>query len=400
MLARRLLIAGSGGSFALPRLRALTTSGKGSWSNVDPRAFYYNGATYFTWTDGTNGDVGVSKYVHATQVTTSTVISAGFARDDHATPSVIVRTSDHRIVVAWSAHDGVSIYRWISTNPEDISAGSIGNGGTSDYTYMTLMEPANGVYWFFREIVGGTGYLRYVKSTDGLTTWGSTVSLFTADSAGHVPYWRIGSDWSRYIHVSATNTEPNTSGSFLYHFYIDTNDDSPHKSDGTTISASLPIASTNATLITNGIAGGGYCLSMGVCVDGSGKPAVMVRVGTGGQTDNSERVARWTGSAWQVNEVYTTGGTIPGFVYSPGATIHKTNPDIVYGTRKTGGHYAISRFVSPDSGTTWNETVLGSTNESFYPETPVNAAAGLDVLWPFGSVTSDTDYAFGMEGWG
>jgi len=399
--ARMLLGAGAGPLVApTATLKTLTAAGEGSWSNVDPRAFYYNGATYFTWADGTSGDVGVSKYVHATGVITSSTIAAAFDQDDHATPSVIVRTSDRRIVVAWSAHDGASVYRWISTNPEDISAGTTANGGSSDYTYMTLVETANGIYWFFREIVGGTGYLRYVKSTDGLATWASTVSLYTADTAGHVPYWRIGSDWSRYIHISATNTEPDTSGSFLYHFYIDTNDDSLHKSDGTTISAGLPISSTNATLITDGIASGGFCLSMGVCVQASGKPAVMVRVGTGGQTDNSERVARWTGSAWQVDEVYTTGGTFPGFVYTPGAAIHKTNADIVYGTRKVSGHYEISKFVSPDSGTTWNETTLGSTDESFYPETPVNAAPGLDAIWPSGSFTNDTSYNFGMEGYG
>ncbi len=389
------------GSFTPRLLRSMTAANRGSWSNVDPRAFYYNGATYFTWANGQNGDVGVSKYVHATGATSSTTIAAAFAQDDHATPSVIVRSSDHKIVVAYSAHDGPSVYRWISTNAEDISAGSIANGGTSDYTYMTLVDVgSNHIYWFFREIVGGQGYLRYVKSTDGLATWGSTVSLFTADGSGHVPYWRIASDWSRYIHIFTTNTEPNTSGSFLYHFYIDTNDDSLHKSDGTTISAGLPLTSANVTLVTDGISGGGFCLAMGGCVDGSAHPAVMVRVGVSSQTDNSERVARWTGSAWQVNEVYTTGGTFPGFVYTPGATIHKTDPNTVYGARKVGSNYRISRFTSGDSGVTWVEGALGSTDDSFYPETPINAGAGLDVIWPFGTFTDDTHFAFGMQGFG
>jgi hypothetical protein len=411
MFRRLLAVSGGSGGFTPPPppgLRTLTAANRGSWSNVDPRAFYYNGATYFTWVSGANGDIGVSKYVHATGVTTSTTISAAFNQDDHATPSVIVRTSDHKIVVAYSAHDGANIYRWISTNAEDISAGSTASGGVGDGTYMTLMQMGSGrVYWFYRTVDGGgQGFLQYVTSTDGLFTWGSggsgtgPTSLFASGAGGVVPYWRIASDWNRYIHIFTTNADPNTSSSFLYHFYIDDNDGSLHKSDGTTISASLPLTATNVTLVTDGISSGGYCLSMGGCVDSGGKPATLVRVGTGGQTDNSERVARWTGSVWQVNEVYTTGGTFPGYVYTPGATIHKTNPDIVYGARKTSGHYRISKFVSPDSGTTWNETTLGSTDESFYPETPINPAAGLDVLWPSGSFTSDNSFAFGMEGYG
>lgn len=417
MLTARRLLIGGGGSFPTPvpaSVSTLLTAPRGSWGNVDPRAFYYNGATYFTWVDGQTGDIGVSKYVHSTKAVTSTVLAAAYNRDDHANPSVIVREPDHRVVVAWSGHDSASFRVWISTNPEDISAGSATDNGSSDFTYFTLVQ-LNGVtdqpvYAFYRVMSGGTGYLTYFVSTTGMATFPTpAVTLFTADSSGHVPYWRIASDWDRYIHIFTTNSEPGGAGTdglgtYLYHFYIDGADGSLHKSDGTVIGASLPLKSASVTLVTDGDGSGGYCMTHGACVDGSGRPAVMVRVGLSAQTNNAQRVARWTGAAWQTDEVYQTGGVYSHggttWVYSPGAGIHKTNPNVVYGSKKVGSNFVISRFVSPDDGATWNETPLGSTNDSFQPETPVNAAAGLDALWPFGSANSDTDFNFGMEGYG
>ena len=129
-LARRLLM-GAGGSGAFtppPGPFVLTTAPAGGWTQIpEAHAIYYNGHTYFGYVNGANGNIEIRSYNHATGITSAaTVMHAALdsPADTHDAPGLLIRDSDKHIVASYSAHNGAALYVWISTNPEDISAGT------------------------------------------------------------------------------------------------------------------------------------------------------------------------------------------------------------------------------------------------------------------------------------
>ena len=109
------------GGVSLYAEKSVYSNGVWTWFS-DPRAVYYNGATYIgSITAG--GSPTISKYVHATGVTTQFILHSLLEQDDHNNPSIYI-LPDGRIVCFYSKHstgtDGPR-YR-ISTNPEDITA--------------------------------------------------------------------------------------------------------------------------------------------------------------------------------------------------------------------------------------------------------------------------------------
>jgi hypothetical protein len=409
VVATRLLMAAHGtGGFAGPvqALRTLSSAPQAGWTQIqDPKAIHYNGSTYvvFAPDTGTSSDLVVGKYVHATQTFTSHVLASAYETppDNHSSPSVFVRSSDHRIVVAAAHHAEVtSPSIWISTNPEDISAfGSAitpdASIGADQYTYMILYQMASGtIYLFFRDYISGTttGRLSYSTSTDGGSTWSARTILYTG-ATGKVPYWRIIGDGDHTIHIFPTDDVPTASP--LGHFYLDTATGNRYKSDGTLISASLPIGYSDITQVHAATA-----WSWGGCVDSLGRPATVMMVDVG--SDNAIKVGRFRSGAWQVNTVIASvGGQLTGNQYGSGCAIHHTNPDIVYLARKA-TKWEMWRYVSLDDGVTWTGTQLtsGSSVDNVWPEVVHNPGTGLEAIWEAGNYTLDTDYDFGIKGWG
>lgn len=404
-MTTRLLIAGGASGFEVPRaLRTLTSSPTGGWTQIqDPKATYYNGATYFAFAPdtGTTGNLTIGKYVHATGVVTTTTLATAFENppDNHSSPSVIVRSSDRRIVVAASHHAEVTApYVYISTNPEDISAFGAAirptSIGAAQYTYMVLYQMASGtIYLFYRDYISGTntGRLAYSTSTDGGATWAARTVVYTGAS-GKVPYWRIMSDGS-LVHIFATDDVPTASPTG--HFYIDTSTGKRYTSAGVEILTALPIGYSDITQVH-----AATCWSWGASIDALGRPACILMVDTTG--DNAIKVARWRSGAWQVDTVVASvGGQLTGNQYGSGCAIHHTNPNIVYVAKKA-TKWEMWRYISTNDGSSWTGTQLtsGSSVDNIWSEVVHDAGPGLEGIWLAGNYTSDTDYAFGTAGWG
>ena len=406
MLARRLLIAGSGASFTTPAVAAAFSLGvTGFWNDVaSPHGAYYNGKTYLAWVDDT-GELYAAEYVHSTK-TLSTPVDLGSTTSTdgviHNAPSVLVRSSDRRIIIAASEDKTAATPGyWISTNAEDATAfGSFIPHAASltNPTYPIIVQLSGGaIYYFIRYYVSGASkfYTGYYKSTDGGSSWSSLQDLLIPDST-QSQYHSIGSDGSR-IDIFTTNTDRAASPSSLYHLYLDLSDVA-HKSDGTTISAARPFVASEGTLVQNA--------SLGACrADGwaysSGNPACLVLVNDAdGGTNTLARAARWTGSAWQVNAVASAGGVVGGNVYVSSGGM--STPDRLWFPRKVGSYFELFRYDSPDSGTTWNATQIttGSTADNATPGAVMDATSAFEVAWGLGTFTDADTFTFTLQGYG
>lgn len=406
-MSRRLLAAGALSPFTrpAPNVVSVSTAPNGGWTlPQDPKAMTYNGKTYLGWIDSISGATEVASFTHSTStLSTPFSLAALGGPDNHDSPSILVRDSDKRVIVAYCRHEDPLVRLRISTNPEDVTAFAAeqtldpGFGGVYTYTsmYQLLGLPNDPIYLFARSIPDlgtQTGRLVYAVSTDQGATWSSWTVLFTGAIA-NVPYWRLVSDRDRYIHVMTTNTAPNASNT--YHFYIDGSTGTAYKSDGTEITTALPFTYTSLTPV---LTTGGACWSWGVSLPDSRHPAGVLMQDISG--DNRILAARWNGSAWVVTTVVASvGGQLGINQYASGCAIHHNNPNVIYAAKKIAGKFEMFRYVSGDSGATWEEVQLtsGSSVDHVWPDT-VTEAAGLEAVWLRGSYTNDTTFSFGISG--
>jgi hypothetical protein len=407
-VARRLLVASGGGAYTAPpwEVRTLTSAPNGGWTQIqDPKAVHYNGKTYIGWIDGTSGATELAAWTHATASLGSvTSIDDLGTPDNHDSPAILVRASDKRLLVFYSRHDGPTMYLRVSTNPEDESTFDArvdldSQLGSDDYTYPVAYQmtgvPDSPIYLFYRDYVPGTttGRLAYSKSTDGGTTWATRVLLYTGPS-GFVPYWRIASDGDRYLHVFTTDKEPTASK--LGHFYFDAWTDKAYTSAGVEITASRPFGFSDITEVHAAV-----CWSWGATVDSQGRPACVLMYEVSA-SDNGVKTARWRSGAWQVDTVLTSvGGQLGVNKWASGAGIHHTDPDTVYIARKA-TKFEMWRYTASDDGASWSGQQLtsGSSADHCWVDVVHSPALGLEAVWLTGTYTSDTNYDFGVSGYG
>ena len=399
MLTRRLMVAGgSGASFVGQSVRDLTEIA--FWNDIaEPRAVYYNGKTYIGWvTEG--GDIKVAAYTHATATLGSPfTLKSGLSASDgniHLSISLCVRASDKRIVAVYSANSGTKPFRRISTNPEDVSAwgseSTILDAGVV-YTYGSLYQVTNGtLYYITRRYEAPTFFVVYGTSSDGGDTWSASATKILQPDSTAATYWRALVDGSR-IHIFTSDTDRDLSTpSSIYHVILDGS--TLRKSDNSAISGPYPVASSAGTLVQG--TADGTVQALGGSMDGS-DPAVLLGVWNG--TTLTFRVGRWTGSAWSVSTVTST--TIVGsnrFVGS--GAIDKANPNALYLPIKVGSVYELYRYLW--NGSSWDGTALttGSGSSNAMPDTVYGAAAGLAVVYGFGTYTSDSNFDFTLRGYG
>lgn len=405
-LARRLLMgAGGSGAFALPMPSGpfvLTSAPSGSWTQIpDPTAFYYNGKTYFGYVNGSNGNIEIRTYTHATGiVSAATVLHAAleYPPDTHDAPAIILRTSDRRIVAAYSAHNGNDLFVWISTNPEDISAGTETNidgaVGSGVYTYPNLVQlsgEAGAIYLFFRNFGGGvTAQWQYTKSTNGGASWSTEEEVYSVP--GSASYWKVTTDSVNRIDFAVSSDFPAVT-SKVGHFYYD---GTWHKSDGTTISASRPFTFTDVTQVYD--SSGGPAWPTDVCLDGSNHPRIVYTIYLGG-SDSSAKFTRWNGSAWVTSTILASTGAD-----YPVACLDAAVLTQCHLSRIVGGSSELWRYTTADSGATWSGISLtpSATDDNLYP-TSVKGGhpSDLAVLWLFGTyVPSPATNSLGIKGIG
>lgn len=391
--------ASTGDPTTTPSLVTLTAATHGGWTQIPyPKGVEYNGALYFGDVNGSNGNIELYKYVISTATLTGpTVLHAALQQDTHAAPAVLVR-SDGKIVAAYSAHNDVShLYVWISTNAEDISAGTETNidasFGSDTYTYANLVQlsgESNKLYLFVRSQDVSTSYLQMSTSTNGGATWAAHTDLF-AQSGDHV-YWKIADNGTDRIDftISSDDGDPVGLGN-IYHFYYN---GTYRNSAGTSI-GSPTFDLTDLTLVYNS---SDPAWPTDIILDGS-TPRIVYNVSLATNTDSKWGYAYWTGSAWTNVTVLSSVGF--GVIDpSPVAALDAEDPDHLYAVRYIGGHHQLWRYTTISGGASWDtgEAIGSGGVDNIYPTAVKNHVDGHPaVLWLFGTYTADTSNSVGVK---
>ena len=332
-------------------------------------------------------------------------------QDDHNEPSILIRSSDSRLFVVYSEHGG-SVLRWrASTNVLSASAWGAEQtldpvgGGTHDYTYPSVFEASNGhLYIFFRDqlIASGISGWSYVKSTNGGSTFGGYTRL------DNVTYSAIAQDPNDkdllhfvkcYHPIDALGTTDN----YIMHGYFDCSTDTLHKSDGTDITASMPVTEAHYTIIETFLdANDEDCWLEDIIVDSSGNPRILFNKIPDMPTAilKDQYYTEWTGSAWTTPHLLGRTAThymetellvtdLQSIWYAPLGSFDRANPDRIFSSIETAGHFGnvceiweLDR-VSSSSFTRVQRTFDSSSDQwrPFTIESPTNNVFWLDKLY-------------------
>lgn len=373
----------------------------------DPRAVYYNGNTYFGATNHL-GDAMVYAYNHATNGYSSFSLHDALQIDDHDAPAFLIRASDQKILAFYSLHNGTNMRYRISSNAEDISAWAaeqtVAVGGVNTYANPIQLtgETNSPIYLFCRgSHTGGDqsngAAERYVKSTDGGSTWGSSVEVYYIGSDASAAYAKLAPNGNARIDFAVTDGHPNDVNSSIYHFYYE--GDKYYTTDGSEI-VSLPVTPASASLVYDGSTIPGWIWD--IAIDGDGNP-IIVYDKIVSSSDHRYRYARWNGSAWVDNEICAAGGQLGGAAdvyYAGGVYLDHAEPTIVYASRQVSGQFEIYKYVTANGGTSFTETALtaNSPQPQVRPIVPRGSTAPLKVMWYRGIYGDYLKYLTGIVG--
>jgi hypothetical protein len=365
-------------------------TGDGAWCwFAEPRAVYYNGKTYAGWVDQA-GNIKIAEYVHATATwSTPFTLHTALQYDDHANPSILIRDSDKKLIVFYSAHNGANLYMRISTNTEDATAWdaevdldtAVGFAGYSYPVPFQLLDEANDPIWlFFRYTdVGGKPW-GYTKSTDGGATWAAGTKLW--DNSEQVYMKAVQASGTR-IDFTASNNNPATTAASLYHFYYDGG--TWYTSAGVDMGAP-DFGPGDATLVYDGSTSAGWMYD--IAINASGNPVIIFDKIVTAASNHRYRYAAWSGTAWSDAEICAGGAPLlADNGYGGGACIDHENTNIVYVSAVAGTSHEILQYTTADAGATWALTsriTSDSPLPNYRPICPRNHAATLPLLWCFG----------------
>jgi hypothetical protein len=412
-VATRLLMAAHGsGGFRTQRIVTITAARQGGWTVMSQAtAAAYNGHVYVVYVNGANGNVEIVDYDEAAGTTSAAFVlhaAIDSPADGHDGPSVLIRSSDHRIVVAYSQHGDTAPRVRISTNPADISAfGSeaVLSVGQSSVTYCNLFELTSegAIYLFYRDFDHGTNTSRlaYTKSTDGGSTWASQTLVYA--NPGESAYWHLGSNNVDRIDIAPTDKAPQAVGgsnaSNVYHAYLVGG--VWHQTDGTTIGASMPFAPADLTEVCVGSTMGGGNFPNGIAYTDDGRPVIADSLYLAGGTDNAYYDLRWSGSAWVVNVVAASAGGVYFSNQAPAVNVDPANANSYYAGVKVGATWEMFGQTTADDGATWTtrQLTVASTGVNWHPSQVVgHSATGVAMVWQIGTIVSDTDFSLGILG--
>lgn len=361
----------------------------GGWPAVNMTSAYYNGNTYIGYVDPA-GNVKVAGYDHATgSVTVSPAIVSGLTSDGHNAPSVLIRQSDHKILIAVSQHAAAAMYTAVSTNAEDVSSWGAATNidssiGGANYTYANLFQlsgESGKIYLFWRDsLTTVDGKLRFSTSTDGGATWAAYTELYAAP-AGRSPYWTMDSDGVSRIDFAITDGEVSHSeAASLYHFYY--TGGGYKQSDGTAISTSPPLGPSDLTLIFDGsTVGAGVTTAFSIAASG---PTVGFTAGDSYPSNPSlYKYAVWSGGSWSVNAIDDNGAVV---FPQGGIAVSRTDPSTVFAQQQQSGQTNIVRFTTGDGGTTWSpkQLTFDTDQPNIGPIVPRDENSGMRCLWHYG----------------
>lgn len=354
----------------------------------------YNGTTYIAYVDPA-GNARVASYKHTSGVVAiSPPIVTGLFDNWHATPAILVRSSDHKIVIAVPAVS--HFYVAISTNAEDVSAWGAASdiaatlGSADPYVFASLFQLSgeSAKIYLVYATEGSTHYLCFSTSTDGGSTWAAQTQLFSTGTTAFSICGVSNSDGTNRIDFLVSDGQAGTDASAsLYHFYY--TGGSYYKSDGILISHAFPLPPSSLTKVFDGATNGLVRAPNCIITNGGSPVATWAAFNSGGSGFNENYwYGIFNGGSWTVNKIADSGSLeeIPGT--AEGCVCPDIlSPDIVYVSKKVSGVWQMFKYETPDSGATWTSTQLttdasqGGLDGNVKPYPPVNAVAALRVIW-------------------
>lgn len=412
-----LAAAGDGGGFTPPsNAFTLTAAPEGGWIFYsDPKAIHYGSLTYFGFVNG-DGDIIVRSVDPVTRtVSGESVMHAALEVDDHANPALLIRDSDHRLMVFYSKHNDTTTRLRVSTTSldtdPDISDGFAAEVsldasiGGEDYSYVYPMqltgETNDPIYLFVRDIPGSGSTSDWVltKSTNGGSTWSAKTVIYS--DTGRFAYMHAVRNGDDRIDFAVSDGHPfHQTDTSIHHFYYEAG--AYHESDGTVIT--LPVNKSKATTIYDGTTTRSWIWDIAIDPN-TGHPVVVYTTYPGGDgSDHRYNYARWTGSAWDTNEIAAGGthiysnGDEP--YYSGGISIDRLNTSRVYLSRQAPTQWELFAYTTADGGTTWTSRALtsGSASKQIRPTSVYDADPRLRVMWMSGTYNTFTDWDTGTKG--
>lgn len=375
--------------------QARLTVADGIWYQYGgPQIVSGGGKTFWGWVDK-EGSIRAASYDHSTREVTENTIAPNFNADDHAQPSLLIRSSDNRVIIFYTRHAD-NILRWrISDNAYDISSlgpeltYALASGGVA-LTYPQPLEltAEDRIYVFFRRNTTALDVRewRYVTSTDHGVGFGNESVLrenFLSCGGKYIinPYTMpIANGSSRIDFVSFDYEQIGKGGTpcNLYHWYYQNG--AYYKSDGTKvkdvrdghIERQSEVTTVHETDHTN---------IWDITLDGNGYPVIVYVKFLDYRTDHRYRYARWNGSEWNHYEIVSGGGSVSEAGgrewFSGGVCLNRNNPSIVYLSRETRPRvFEVYEYFTCDGGATWREAAKydgRSSTKNFRPQYPRNA---------------------------
>lgn len=433
-LTKLLLATAGGGSFPIPgvpgsgTVTQLTSAPNGGWTfQGNPMALAHNGYTYAGFIDG-SGNVKLAVFTAGALVGVRT-IDASFEADDHDNPTLSVDPINDKLLVAYAKHLGPNM--WIRKSTSTLTADpDLSDGFTSRtdigttlellanryMTYASLLYTNNAdgsgddsQWLFYRAHVGGssgTAEWHYTASDDGGATWNSAGIRISG-----MTYAKVESDGVGRIDMGISEAPGGgLNEGKIWHIYRESA--AWHESDGTNITASLPLGPSDMTEVFDGTGAGDEVWIADIAYTTGGDPVIaFVRYPGGDETDHRAMYAAWTGTVWSVHEIAVMGhpGGVsgeypaghPNYTYHAGLALDHDDPSIAYVGRWISGQAEMFRYTTADGGATFTAQQLttASSSKQFRP-VGVRHQDDIAAIWlSDGFYNTYVDYSLGMAGY-
>ena len=373
---------------------------------------YYGGHTHvyhegvnerlFTGVILNGGSQVVTQWDYDTETLTTTEIGqydSGY--DEHSAPTLLVRSSDSKLIVAREASHSAQMFLRTSTNAEDATAWEdqrefdpddrVGNNYRG-YSYPTLLETSDGTIWLFyrlrTQISPTLEVWKYCTSSDDGDTWSAPVALHVLDGSGwgSRPYFKFSESNGTRIDLLCSSDTPgqDSSDEFLvkhaYHF-----DGAWRTTDGSLIGAG-PWTVSQLTSVYDGTAGGdSVWVTDEPILDSVGNPRVVFYVYEDDViTSHLLHYGIWNGSAWSTQLVTDEGGQpTANNGYPCGAAIDPLQPDYLFVGRDEGQDWSGGNITEIQlwrrNGGSWaklQDCTTNSTHPHWRPRIAKNCPAG------------------------
>lgn len=414
MLARRLLIAAGGrATFPAPLgpdvIRAAPNAG--AWTEVTgPHAWHDGTRTYIGWVGGNSKPNDIEVFARLDgggsegPVLLADHLTEGASTDpdSHNGPAVLVRP-DGYIVVAYCGHQATLMRVKVSNDPDDITAGFTvasafsHTGVTWTYPQLSQLSAASDrIYISMRGQItsGAIGGHWQNYSDDGGATWGSEYEIYRPTTGAPLVYSAFASNGIDRIDYAVTDYASDHVGGYgLWHFYMDETG-AFFKSDGTAIGGGLPMDQSDLTQI---VATGGDAYPYSVSYTNDGRPVIACQSKQADPVEIFEY--RWSGSAWARHDIDTSDPISPS-ILSLGGGCHVWNDSQrFYSAKMVDGLLQMFEFTSSDDGATWaSRQVTHSTEQPNSPVYVVDNGPELAVIWFIGTLGTDSDFDYGLQG--